>query len=74
MTRSFRAIASFPIDMTRIFRHHRLAHVVLAIAVSLSAAACSKNLKPFHMLRAAGAFGLFQFPVVLIELARAAAV
>ena len=32
-----------------------------AFAVSLSAAACSKNLTPFHMLRAAGAFGLFQF-------------
>ena len=32
-----------------------------AFAVSLSAAACSKRLTRFHMLRAAIAFGLFQF-------------
>ncbi len=32
-----------------------------AFAVSLSAAACSKRLTRFHMLRAALAFGLFQF-------------
>lgn len=32
-----------------------------AFAVSLSAAACSKNLTRAHMLRAAAAFGLFQF-------------
>lgn len=32
-----------------------------AFAVSVSAAACSANLRRLHMLRAAGAFGLFQF-------------
>ncbi len=32
-----------------------------AFAVSVSAAACSKNLTRFHMLRAALAFGFFQF-------------
>lgn len=32
-----------------------------AFAVSVSAAACSSNLRRFHMVRAAGAFGLFQF-------------
>ena len=32
-----------------------------AFAVSVSAAACSKTLRVRHMVRAAGAFGLFQF-------------
>jgi len=32
-----------------------------AFAVSVSAAACSKHLSRYHMLRAASAFGLFQF-------------
>ncbi len=32
-----------------------------AFAVSVSTAACSKNLTRYHMLRAAVAFGLFQF-------------
>lgn len=32
-----------------------------AFAVSVSTAACSKNLKRLHIVRAAGAFGLFQF-------------
>lgn len=32
-----------------------------AFAVSVSSAACSKNLSRYHMLRAAFAFGLFQF-------------
>jgi putative Mn2+ efflux pump MntP len=32
-----------------------------AFAVSVSSAACSKNLTRFHMLRASFAFGLFQF-------------
>jgi len=32
-----------------------------AFAVSVSSAACSKNLTRFHMIRAAFAFGLFQF-------------
>jgi len=32
-----------------------------AFAVSLTAAACTKNLRRYHMLRAAFAFGLFQF-------------
>jgi len=32
-----------------------------AFAVSVSSAACSKNLTRYHMLRAAAAFGLFQF-------------
>jgi manganese efflux pump family protein len=32
-----------------------------AFAVSVSAAACSKNLRRSHMLRAAAAFGFFQF-------------
>jgi putative Mn2+ efflux pump MntP len=32
-----------------------------AFAVSLTAAACCKHLKPFHALRASFAFGLFQF-------------
>ena len=36
-----------------------------AFAVSLSAAACTKNLKPFHMVRAAAAFGFFQFMMPL---------
>ena len=36
-----------------------------AFAVSVSAAACSKNLRPFHMFRAAAAFGLFQFVMPL---------
>lgn len=36
-----------------------------AFAVSLSAAACSKNLRPIHMLRAAAAFGFFQFMMPL---------
>jgi putative Mn2+ efflux pump MntP len=32
-----------------------------AFAVSVSAAACSKNLRHAHMLRASAAFGIFQF-------------
>jgi len=32
-----------------------------AFAVSVSAAACSRHLSRYHMLRAAAAFGLFQF-------------
>lgn len=32
-----------------------------AFAVSVSSAACSKDIQRYHMIRAAGAFGLFQF-------------
>ncbi len=37
-----------------------------AFAVSVSSAACSKGLTRFHMLRAAFAFGLFQFLMPLV--------
>lgn len=36
-----------------------------AFAVSVSSAACTKNLSRYHMLRAAAAFGLFQFMMPL---------
>jgi putative Mn2+ efflux pump MntP len=37
-----------------------------AFAVSVSSAACTKNLTRFHMLRASFAFGLFQFLMPLV--------